>query len=259
MSNRTVFIVSFYLSLAAALNLFGQSRNYEVFQLRFMYDEIKFPEVIIQGNKLLANQNLLSKKELAEIHKYMALAFFNLSQKDSSRAHFYALLSIKPDFKPDPIRTSPKIIRFFNTIKQSFKLSIDTGKAVPFRQYIFVQDIRPQAALRSLILPGWGQFYKKDRSKGYIFGAAFWGGAAITGLTYSLEKKLHSKYLNERNPDKVNARYDDYNTMSKTRRIMQYTVLATWAVAVADALFSDYNPDLEINPSPKGITLRFAL
>lgn len=258
MLNRNISILCLYLIMFGLVNLSAQSRKYEVFQLHFLYDEIKFSEVIDQGNALLLNREILGKQDLVEIHKYMALSFFNLAQMDSSRAQFYALLSLIPNYKPDPIRTSPKIIQFFKKIKKDYTRISSKEKRLSFRQYIFVEDIRPQAALRSLTLPGWGQFYKKDRSKGYILGGAFWGSAAITAITYSLERHLRSKYLSETDVANISKRYDDYNTMSKTRRFMQYTALTTWAIAIADALFSEYNPPLEISPTKKGLTLSIA-
>ncbi|KAA3613164.1 MAG: hypothetical protein D8M58_12715 [Calditrichaeota bacterium] len=227
-------------------NLFGQSTDYEVFQLRFLYDEIKFEEVILSGQKLLKNPDL-NKSKLIEIHNFMALSFFNLGKQDSSRAHFYSVLSINPAFEPDPVKTSPKILSFFQDIKQNFQMDRNDRTAIPYKNYIFVKDIRPQAALRSLAFPGWGQLYKRDDQKGYILGGAFVGSLLTTAVTYTLERNLRHDYLNENSTAKVDNRYRDYNNMSKVRRVFQYTTIGIWVASIADALYSEYTPAILVD------------
>lgn len=42
------------------------------------------------------------------------------------------------------------------------------------------QSFRTGAMFRSALLPGWGQMYKSEYSKGGLFGLLFWGGVAAT-------------------------------------------------------------------------------
>ncbi len=240
-----VLLFSWLSILLTQGHLSAQSKEYDIFQLRFLYNEVKFDEVIQLGRTLLKNPERLDQKDLEHIHKYLALSFFNTGLTDSSRSHFYTLLSINPDFEPDPIQTSPKILEFFGRIKSSFEKEREKRTVIPYTQYVFVEDIRPAAALRSLLLPGWGQWYKKQPSKAYLFGGAFISATLSVGISYALEKNMRQKYLDEKDPARIAGRYDDYNTMSKTRRIMQYTALALWGASIADALFSSYDPLLQ--------------
>ncbi len=244
MLNKTALL--FYVfTLLSLSSLSAQDRGYDIFQLGYLYDEVKFDQVIVSGRKLLKNPARLDKKELLYIHKYLALSFYNTGQRDSSRSHFYTLLTLDPGFEPDPVQTSPKILSFFQKIKNSFEQDLQAKTVIPYKDYVFVEDIRPAAGWRSLLLPGWGQMYKQQKSKAYLFGGAFVSASLITGIAYIFENDLRQKYLNEKNVDQVEARYTDYNTMSKTRRVMEYATLALWAASVADALFSAYDPMLQ--------------
>jgi hypothetical protein len=251
-----IYILLIFLNLSFS-NLFAQTTEYEIFQLQFLYNDIKFEEVISLGQKLF-KESALDKNNLIRVHKYVALSFYNIGKQDSSRSHFYSLLSINPDFDLDPVNTSPKILFFYNTIKENFLKNNANKIALPYKSYIFVEDTRPSAALRSLILPGWGQNYKGQQNKGYLFGGAFLGAALSTTISFIFEKDLKDKYLTEDSPLKIKSRYTDYNNMSKTRRISQYTAIGIWALSVADALFTDYTPEIEANENYLGLALEIS-
>jgi len=249
-----ILIIFFYSGF-----LHAQSQDFSVFQLRFLYNEAKFNDVISQGQQLLKNPNELKSADLREIHKYLALAFYNIAQQDSSRFHFYSVLSLNAEFELDPVTTSPKILSFFSDLKSSFNTQKTDQNVVKYKEYIFVEDIRPKTALRSLVLPGWGQFYKEQDTKGYIFGGAFLTTSLSAGITYLMEKNLKDDYLNETNPAKIKNRYNDYNNMSKVRKTLQYTAIIIWLASVSDALFSEYVPQVEVANSEMGISLYIPL
>ncbi len=257
MLNR-VLLFTLLSTLLIQHPLSAQSKDYDVFQLRFLYNEVKFDDVIQLGRQLLKNPQRLDQKDLEQIHKYLALSFFNTGLTDSSRSHFYTLLSVNPAYEPDPVQTSPKILEFFRRIKNSFEAEREKKTAIPYKEYVFVEDIRPAAALRSLLLPGWGQWYKKQPSKAYLFSGAFLSATVSVGVSYLLEQDLRQKYLDEKDPNRIDGRYNDYNSMSKVRRVMQYTALALWGASVADALFSSYDPLLQprVDPEYLGLSLR---
>lgn len=254
MLNKTALIFSALILFQS--NLTAQIKDYEIYQLRFLYNEIKFEDVISQGQKLLEETAILNKTDFIEIHKYLALSFYNIGKKDSSRSHFYSLLSLNPDFKPDPVKTSPKILSFYLEIKKNFQEDNESQVALPFTHYVFIEDIRPKAALRSLAFPGWGQLYKDQNSKAYLFSGAFIGSALITIISLSVERDLRDKYLDEKNPSKIGGRYDDYNNMSKTRKIIQYTAIGIWAASITDALFSEYTPTIQTKGNYLGLAFQ---
>lgn len=257
MSNKANFIALLIFGIFTFRIAGAQTQDYDVFQLRFLYNEIKFEQVLSKGNLLLQNQRGISGEHLQQIHKYMALAHYNIGNQDSSRAHFYTLLSLNPEFELDPVQTSPKIVAFFQTIKSAFRSDQQQKTAVPYTEYIFLTDNRPQAGLRSLVLPGWGQYFKLQKKRGFILGSAFLISANAAGITYVLEKKRRDEYRAERNPDNIAAKYAAYNNMSKTRRLLQYAAAGIWATAILDALFTEYNPQLQVDEESIGLALQF--
>ena len=256
MSNKVAVLVILFVEIFSLHNAVAQTEDYDVFQLRYLYNEIKFAQVISKGNSLLKNRPGIPREHLQEIHKYLALAYYNTGHQDSSRAHFYTLLSLSPDFELDPVQTSPKILDFFQAIKSAFSSDQQQKTAVPYTEYVFLSDARPQAGLRSLVIPGWGQYFKSQKKRGLIFGSAFFGVAGATGVTYFLEKNRRTAYGAERNPQRVAAKYDAYNNMSKTRRLLQYTAAAIWTTALLDALFSKYNPNLQVDKESVGLAIQ---
>ncbi len=111
---------------------------------------------------------------------------------------------------------------------------------MPVKKYIFVEDRRPSAAWRSAVLPGWGQYYKNQKTRAYWLGGAFIGGLTLTVAAWLQENKYKDLYLQEQNPSKIPDLYDLYNGWSKTRRGAAYATLAVWLVSVADAMWADY-------------------
>ncbi len=256
MSNKVYPVFFVLLGIFFFRDAHAQTQDYGVFQLRYLYNQIKFEQVISSGKQLLQNQEQISAAHLQEIHKYLALAYFNTGEQDSSRAHFYTLLSLNPEFEPDPVQTSPKILDFFHTIKNAFSSDQKQKTAVPYTEYVFLPDIRLQAAVRSAVLPGWGQVYKMQKKRGLVLGSLFLSSAAATSLTYVLEKNRRTAYRDERDPQIVTAKYDDYNSMSKTRQFLQYVTAGIWLTTVFDAFLTDYHPQIQMEKDYLGLAFQ---
>ena len=65
----------------------------------------------------------------------------------------------------------------------------------------------PGAAWRTLLLPGWGQYYKNEKKKSYIIFSAFTLNSAALITALIKEKSSRNNYLNENNPAKVSSKY----------------------------------------------------
>ncbi len=209
-------------------------------QVKHYYDAVAFDKAISLGRELLHSAEKLSPEELAVIHQYLALSFYNIGKLDSSRTHFLSLLSIYPDMELDPVTISPKIIDFFNSLKKEFQTLNNRNDLPTFTRYIFVDDPRPAAGWRSALLPGWGQFYKHQKMRGIVLGGAFWSSLIATGFAALRESQTHQDYLDSRNPAEINQNYDTYNNWYKTRRALTVTTAVLWGITVADALWSSY-------------------
>ncbi len=249
---NSLLIILFSSALAA------QTNSERIISLQTLYEDFKFEEVISGGRNLLKGSDALLKSDIRMIHEYMAIAFFNIGETDSSYRHFTTLLVMDHEHALDPIRTSPKILDFYSDIKDEFNRLNNQKRLEYVNRYIFVEDLRPGAAWRSALLPGWGQFYKDQQEKGFILGGAFFTGLIITAGALVKENDYKDKYLNSDHPSAIPDLYNQYNSWSKIRRGAMYTTIVIWLINFSDALWSDY-PQLSIKrPDPDALSLSFS-
>ncbi|MDD5259995.1 MAG: DUF5683 domain-containing protein [bacterium] len=90
------------------------------------------------------------------------------------------------------------------------------------------------AALRSLMLPGWGQFFNGQPTKGYIF-----AGAEIVaiGAAVMMNSSANSIF-NEYETQRTQTLYNDYSSKVDTANMFVYAAAAIWVGNVIDAYFS---------------------
>lgn len=231
----------------------AQSINSDAIQVKVLYEALEFDKAINRGQSLLTGDGKFDKDELITIHQFTALSFYHVGKIDSARSHFLSLLSIAPAFELDPIKISPKIIDFFNQLKEEIP---DRGTDTPigYTKYVFVEDLRPGATLRSMVLPGWGQIHKGQKKRGWIMGGAFLSSFAATGISLYLEKKNHDEYLDSSTPSAIEENYQTYDDWFKRRKFFTISTLSIWAVAVLDALWSPY-PQATISAEDWGLSV----
>jgi len=233
--------VAIYVLLGLQTLAVAGNASEQAFKVHQLYEALQFEKAVALSRSLLKSDYSFTREELITIHQYAGYAFFNLGRADSARSHFLSLLSIKPDYRLDPVNTSPKIIRFFNTIKKDFLQQRLNASGAAYVKYVFIEDPRPGAGWRSAVLPGWGQYYKKQPLRGKIYAAGF-ASAAVSALTaLVLEKHYHDRYLGSTVPAAIKDNYDAYNFWYKTRRLSLYLSAAVWSVSVADALWLPYD------------------
>lgn len=245
----SIYFLTFIFCLLpfASPALQAQSSIADILQVKFYYDAVEFEKAISTGREILTSGQSFTADELSFLHRYLALSYYNIGQVDSARIHFLSLLSLDAGYELDPVTVSPKIIDFFNDIKKDYQALAGSGPA--YTRYVFVQDPRPGAAWRSMLLPGWGQFYKHQKTKGYILGGTFWGSLLAAGLSLVMENNARDDYLGSVAPEEIERTYSDYNQWHKTRQAFTIASAALWALAVGDALWSPYSrPSLAARP-----------
>lgn len=123
------------------------------------------------------------------------------------------------------------------------------------RDSVFIELIKKtpaQAALRSGIVPGWGQFYTDKKTKGTLF---FLAEAAALGVVFYADVKrtnaqgdYNEAYRIYQNPNndadeidiayaEVQRRFDDLSKWHDYRRRWAYVAAAVWLANVLDAAF----------------------
>lgn len=233
MQNR--LLISFILFFSVAV-VFAQQAD--LVKLKLYYDDLEYEKTIEQSELLLHNHSRLSLRELAEVHKYLALSYFALGKEDSSAVHFSHLLAIQPQFRLDPVEYSPKIITFVEEIRGHLRAlqKQKTGQASFTNRYFIADDPRPAASWRSAVFPGWGQFYKGQKSRAYVYSSAFVLSGGMLAFSWVKEKQSYDAYIKAVDTDMIKEKYKSYNQWYRIRKNTTITTIAVWLVSFVDAL-----------------------
>ncbi|MBN1823954.1 MAG: hypothetical protein JW803_06530 [Endomicrobiales bacterium] len=102
--------------------------------------------------------------------------------------------------------------------------------------YDFGQKKPVNACIRSVILPGWGQYFNEQETKAYITG----GAVVVLGFTayyfYSESNTSYDDY--EKLGLKDSALYDDYEKNADNAMYASLLCAGTWIYAAVDAYIS---------------------
>jgi hypothetical protein len=159
-------------------------------------------------------------------------------------------LKIDDSHDLDPVEISPKIINFFNEIKQDYSavnqeeipinenMGEDLTEEQTYQNIINKKNkVYQHSLLRSFAAPGWGHLYLSGSSKGWILTTA--STAALGSMLYFIydANQKETDYLNETNKTLIQEKYDEYNTSYKIRNGLIFTYAAIWLYSQIDLLF----------------------
>jgi len=252
------FLISSVLLLIQISISYGQIFHEDISQIRAAFQQLDYNTAKVKSEAVLQSWQQYSVTELLEVHKILGIITYSEGNLSASQSQFEQALSLDQSTELDSVYVSPKIISFFNQLKVNFKQQAKTPSSVKFR-YIVMPDPRPKAALRSFVLPGWGQLYKGQQKKGVLLLTAT-GVSALSWMTfYILQEKSHNKYLDASNPDEIEKRYQNYNQLYKNQLTFAYITGALWLYSLADALITQPVPPDKISFYPginnKGLCL----
>lgn len=151
--------------------------------VRVLYQNLDYDAAERLALETLDSDDPLSIENRAELHFLVGLVNYVRSDSIAARADFETVLSLDPNYLPDPILVPPRVLAFFNRVRDGYRPEV--SQEVFRIRYVMVHDMRPGAALRSAVLPGWGQIYRGDVGKGGVMAGA-WIATAGTALTLSL-------------------------------------------------------------------------
>ncbi|MBR3654087.1 MAG: hypothetical protein IKN62_01470 [Elusimicrobia bacterium] len=97
----------------------------------------------------------------------------------------------------------------------------------------FSEYTEMNAALRSAVMPGWGQGWNNQKIKGWIVFGVF--AVSVFGTFYYLNKSEGDYVTYKRLGSRGASYYDDYENDLNTSRILGCVAVATWVFAVVDA------------------------
>lgn len=233
------------LLIFTSLELFAQS----VVDIKHKYESFEYRQVIDFTNNLLLSDTSLTKNDFIELHKMKAISYFSLAESDSARYVFIEILKMDPEFSLDPIRTSPKILVFFNGIKDEFNEILSSAKLaeaeertiIPSEIEVFDHGRFNNSLIRSTVLPGWGHLFADENTAGLILTSA--GTLNLGTLVYFIidSDKKQNNYLNETDVTKISDKYNKYNTSYKIRNILIASYAAIWLYSQIDLIFYSHD------------------
>jgi tetratricopeptide (TPR) repeat protein len=239
MKHTTIFWI-----LILGFDVFGQYAERSLIEeIQAAYNQLNYPEAEIKAQAALSNFQRYSPTQLTEIHKILGLIYFSQNKEDDARLQFENALSLSPELKLDPLFVSPKIVEFFEDIKKLRAAKPnDAGVPHPELKYVLVQDPRPAAAMRSMIMPGWGQLYKGEKTKGRVLIGLWSAGVIGTVAAHIARGTAEDKYLAETDPARIDSRYNSFNRYHKLRNNLLIFSGGVWLFSYIDAIVKKQSP-----------------
>jgi hypothetical protein len=237
----------FLIILVTAYAGYSQQSNDSLSVLNKRFLSFQYEKTIAAADSMLKDKNNYSNDLLIEIFKIKGIAHFSLLEDSQAEDSFLNILKIDSAYTLDTAKTSPKIITFFNRIKNNYqKESIDEEKLKAHHDTVFVTKILydPEAeqkvknyVYRSIILPGWGHLYKGENVKGVLL-TSLSSITLISSLYFIIDSnKKEDEYRSVRNLSDIAGKYDKYNRSYKIKNYSLIAFAAVWLYAQIDLLF----------------------
>lgn len=246
------------LCLLLTMPALGQPDSLSIESIESRFKSFEYLDVIILSEKYLQQQSS-EPEELMSILEMRVIAYYSLGEVKASLTTFLEIMNINPDFAFDPLRTSPKIIRFFEEVRKIVRPGAPL-RMPPDPEYI---DSLATAEImagkrrfrwviaRSLLMPGTGHLAEKRRQAGWtllMLNTTLIAGSVYNGREMQRREKA---YLNAVELADIEAKYSRYNSAYRVFRGTLAAYGIFWLYSQLDLLF--YRPNTA-NSSMKAAT-----
>lgn len=235
--NKFLFFVYFIFASTSALAQTTSPNR--VNEIKRALQQVEFQIAAALADSAIAHFREYQPVQLAEIHSFRALIFFEQGQSERAEEHLALALQLNPELQLDPIFFSPQMQQRLEVLRP--KIVTLNHAAAPTTRYILVADPRIAATWRSLLLPGWGQQFKGQKTKGRIFSIATAALAGATLTSHLLRNRAGQKYLRA-GENEVAVRYDTFNRYHQLRNNLALSLGVVWSAAVLDAFIVRVEP-----------------
>ncbi len=253
-------VVWFILLLVLAAQVFAQQHIKEQIQnLDKDFRSFKYKKVIEKG-KFLLSDPYVTKEDSLTIYKYMLNAAYALADTTEAKNIIRQIIKCDPEFALNPQETSPKIIEFFNHVKNQIKQHkpiVPTQPSVNTEEQRIPLAYRPlpfKAMVYSVLLPGNGHLHQNFIGKGIRFTGISLGLIGSIVYTAVQTNKKRDAYMRARSGADFDRLYNDYNKMYKIRNILIGAFVA-WDIYVLFDLQKEWQISLEPTPGSDAVSI----
>lgn len=223
--------------------------------VRNSFESFEYSKVIKFSEQLLLSKSSLTINEIIELFLMKGISHYTLADEGTARKSFIEILKLNSSYSLDSNSISPKIISFYESIRNDFLSSIEKkneavqtnvniDSILTSKDKLFFEksELYKFSSLKSILIPGLGHLdFKKDLKSWILFGSST---AALGSMIYFIfnTNKAEKNYLNETNLQLIPSKYDAFNSSYKIRNILITAYILIWAYSQLDFFFlSDFN------------------
>lgn len=230
-----------------------------VAELEEAYRQLDYELAASMAQGALENYGDYTVEELAQIHTFLALIAYNRGDLRDARRQFISALQLAPELELNPVLVAPRIQTYFEDVR--LEAASDDSQVSPAApRYVLVRDPRSDAALRSMLVPGWGQLYKGHTAKAYAIAGLFAATAGGAVLAHARRSEAKDLYDAASTIQEASDRFETYNTWHRARNGLVQGAVLVWAVSYVDALLTGTSrmpsESLALHVAPSTFSLR---
>lgn len=199
----------------------------------------------------------LDREERALLLKLLGSSYVAVGNTESARKQFKKMLELDPDSEFDPVSTSPKILTVFNEARREFEADLAKSKPETLSTGLAPQmqgrNVWLGPAMKSLVVPGLGQFQNDHQRKAYFFMSS--EVVSLAGLLVSQVKfdEARRAYAGNDDPSKMEALYNNYNTWYMVRNGFVATSVGICLLSSVDAIIGALQTEHRQKPPRVGV------
>jgi tetratricopeptide (TPR) repeat protein len=176
------------------------------------YNNGEYERAISELEKALQYLKQLEQSDQVEAYKYLGFSYVAFGNNAKAKVQFKKALRLDPNLELDPATVSPKIIKVFEEAKSEMAVKPPPPPAKkPKKPEAPVKEVSTFGATwRSCCLPGWGQMYKGESSKGkkLMIAAGVTGG--LSALSLIMRQSASEDYSNANPGQEMDDAYERY-------------------------------------------------
>lgn len=242
-------ILVLIISLYPSGTVVAQTPPFISAKLDSLYRARNYNELENYALRTLLRQDSLNVFDQAELHKYLGIVYIIQSREDEGREEFARWLKLDPKGYIDSFNFPPGIVQIYREVKSAMPPPEPKNAAV-----IQMEKWKstPASAVKSLIIPGWGQFLQGKSPKGYYLFAAqsvCIAGALVSQHNFNLADRA---YHQETEVSQFDAKYDRMNDWNKARWSFFAASLAVYIYTQTDFFMLPPNIKLTEVTLPNG-------